>query len=292
MELLSEKFERVLAYIDTHLNTSLSLDTLADIAQVPQCHFDNIFMSLFHSTSSQYIQLLRNLEAAHQLGFDKNISIMQVAQSVGYVDEATFTTEFTASIGQSPSDFQLHPDWGNFFVKQQPLKTLSEGHETLSADDVNVEVIRLETIPCIAIKHQASEQYLPQTIQSMRAFRQAHKLSPQFSRTFNLIHQFQQNASGQINMDIAVSVTAEQKAQLTAVINDSEHFYFSEIPQGQYATFLHTGTDEELKKKLNYLFASWLSLQHKTLANYPLFFERLNILQQDNAQTRVFLGVV
>ncbi len=296
MEKISQRFEHVLSHIDNNLTSRLDCKLLASIAQVPECHFDFIFHSLFHTRTEDYIGLLRNLEAAQQLGFDKAIPISTVAESAGFASEASFTEAFTKAIGQSPSQFQLTPDWGNFFEKQQPLKTLSEGHDELTAEQANIELVELEAIPLIAIEHRTQAQYLPQTIEAMRAFRQAHQLSPDTSRTFNFIYQSAAEPLQQFNIDIAASVTQTQKADLRSVIDVSDYFMESMIPAGRYATFLHSGSDEDLNKKVKYLYGNWLNEQSQNkpiqLKNLPLIFEKLNITQPQQIKTRVYLGFV
>ncbi|WP_394494533.1 AraC family transcriptional regulator [Shewanella sp. ENK2] len=291
METINQRFEKVLAHIDENLSKPLALSVLSDIAKVPEYHFDFIFLSLFHTSSSEYIALLRNLEAGQQLGFDKSISIKEVAVSVGYQSETAFITDFTQAIGQSPQAFQRQPNWGQFFQKQQPLKTLSEGHNDLTAADVNVDNCKLDKIDLAMISHQAEAQYLPQTIQAMRAFRQANQLSPTSSRTFNFVYQSKPKSTEQLHIDIAVSINTLEKQRIGPAINDSEYFYYSCIPEGKYASFIHLGSDKELERKLKYLYGAWLSSTNQRLKNVPLIFEQLNITEPSKQATRVYLGL-
>ncbi|WP_299572076.1 GyrI-like domain-containing protein [uncultured Shewanella sp.] len=302
MENITQRFERVLTHIDNNLSSSLDIETLARLAQIPEYHFEFIFQSLFHTKLNEYIDLLRHLEAAQQLGFDKSVAISVVAQAVGFSSEKAFERAFTRSIGQSPKQFQLAPDWGNFFQKQQPLKTLSEGHDQLSAFEVNIEVVELEEVPLIIIEHRTLAEYLPQTIQAMRVFRQTHNLSPEKSQTFNFIYQtypegveYEQIHSSASNykIDIAVSVNAQQKASLIAAIESSEYFKETSIPKGSYASFLHSGSDEALNKKIKYLYGTWLvensKINNTQLNTMPLIFEKLKINNSNQSQTRVYL---
>ena len=292
---MTQRFEHVLTHIDNNLASDLDKSKLAELAQVPECHFDFIFSSLFHTNLKDYVALLRNLEVAQLLGFDKTISLAQVAKSAGFSSVKDFEVAFTKSIGQSPQAFQLSPDWGNFFQKQQPLKTLSEGHDELSAEQVNIEIVELAEIPLIAIEHRGLSQYVPQTVQAMRAFRQAHHLSPKDSRTFNFIYQASSNETEEYYIDIAVSVNVEQKASLASVITASQHFINKQLVEGRYATFLHSGTDEELNKKMKYLYGTWLINQNKTqnteLANQPLIVEKIHITEPEKMKTRVYLAL-
>ncbi|MCC4831560.1 GyrI-like domain-containing protein [Shewanella sp. 10N.7] len=70
----------------------------------------------------------------------------------------------------------------------------------------------------------------------------------------------------------------------------------SMILEGRYATFLHSGSDEDLNKKVKYLYGTWLNEQSQNkaiqLKNLPLIFEKLNITQPQQIKTRVYLGFV
>ena len=130
----------------------------------------------------------------------------------------------------------------------------------------------------------------------MRAFRQAHQLSPATSQTFSFVYQINASENEQYNIDIAVSINDNQKATLTPLIESYEHFKLCEIPKGRFASFIHTGSDEALNQKVKYLYGTWLIEQNKKynveLKKLPLIFEKKDITEPNKQQTRVYLALV
>ena len=289
---LEQQFEGVLQLIDNHLNENLSLERLAAEAGVPLNHFEFIFYSLYHTQVVDYIALLRNIAAAQTLGFDKSVSILEVATAAGYSSTVEFTQAFTASIGQTPQAFRQAPDWANFFIKQQPLKTLSQGHNTLTDADVNIEIIQLDKVDLVLIKHRGPKVYLPQTIQALIAFRKTHQLRLLDNRTFNFVYCLPQNMSMNYAIDIGVSVPTAKLSDLQVVMADSEYFKASAMPSGTYATFVHKGSEIALQGKISYLYRIWLAKNNFTLTEHPLTFERFDLTDTiDDVHVKVYLAV-
>ncbi|WP_144206572.1 AraC family transcriptional regulator [Shewanella donghaensis] len=290
MKELNTNFEKVLNYIDNHLNQPLAINTLAQLAEVPEAHFSFLFYSLFHTRPEDYISLLRNIEAAQTLGFDKTAVIAEVAKQAGFSSIEAFTFAFSNNIGQSPQNFQNNPDWGNFFAKQKPLSTLSEGHDKLTNELVGIELVEREAIDIVAIEHRGPERFVSQSVQSLIAFRQKHRLSPSTSRTFNFIYDIPTSnkltASQELyRIDIGASLSKEQLTSLESVLADSDHFVHKQLIRSDYAMFTHCGSHKELHAKIKFLYSEWLPHSGKRLTHLPLIFERLDIVASTSETT-------
>ncbi|UJF23285.1 AraC family transcriptional regulator [Shewanella sp. OMA3-2] len=289
---LEQQFEGVLQFIDNNLSENLHFERLAVEAGVPFNHFEFIFYSLYHTQVADYIALLRNIEAAQTLGFDKSVSILDVAKAAGYSSAVEFTQAFTSSIGQTPEAFRQAPDWGNFFIKQQPLKTLSQGHNTLTDVDVNIEAIRLDRLDLVLIKHRGPKEYLSQTMQALSAFKKAHQLPLSDCRRFNFIYNLPQNMNTDHAIDIGVSITPTKASELQVVMADSKYFNVTALQSGIYATFSHKGSEIALQDKINYLYHTWLTKNDFTLTEHPLVFEHVERIEDANdVHVKVYLAV-
>ncbi|MDP5148060.1 GyrI-like domain-containing protein [Shewanella sp. ULN5] len=289
---LEQQFEHVLQFIDEHLSENLSLALLADKAGVPVNHFEFIFHSLYHTQFKDYLSLLRNMEAAQTLSFDKSVSIEHVAQIAGYASTTAFVDGFTLSIGQSPESFRQAPNWANFFSKQQPLKTLSEGHEQLGYLDANIRVETLEELELLMIEHRGPALYVSQSIQALIAFRKAHSLLPSQQRTFNFIYSLPQDHSHNYSIDIGVSVSQAQLSALQEVLSGSAHFKVKTLPKGRYAVLSHNGSQDELNGKIKYLYGTWLTKMNYQLREQPLTFERFDMGNDDeNVNLKIYLAI-
>ncbi|GAA0791766.1 MULTISPECIES: AraC family transcriptional regulator [Pseudomonadati] len=289
---LEQQFEHVLQFIDEHLSENLSIEILADKAGVPVNHFEFIFFSLYHTQFKDYLSLIRNIEAAQTLGFDKSVPIEQVAKAAGYASTTAFTDGFTLSIGQSPEAFRQAPDWGNFFAKQQPLKTFSEGHEQLDHLDASICIETLTELELVMIEHRGPALYVSQSIQALIAFTKAHCLPPSQHRTFNFIYSQPQNNNHDYSIDIGVNVSQAQLSKLKELLFGSAHFKAKTLPKGRYAVLSHNGSQAELASKIKYLYGTWLAKMKYQLGEQPLTFERFDMGNDDeNVNLKIYLAI-
>jgi transcriptional regulator GlxA family with amidase domain len=93
---LDQAFEQALAYLDQHLHEPFDLGMLADIADIPQSHFEALFYALYHISIDAYVELLKSLEAAHLLGFAKQVSLTTIAAKLAYRNEQHFIESLLA----------------------------------------------------------------------------------------------------------------------------------------------------------------------------------------------------
>ncbi|WP_076536975.1 GyrI-like domain-containing protein [Shewanella sp. UCD-KL21] len=299
MKDLHAQFEVLLSYIDNNLSAISAYDDklnsrLAAIAGVAEVHFSALFYSLFHTKAQDYISLLKNLEAAQLLGFDKTISLDTVALKMGYPSTAAFITAFTSSIGQSPQSFQDSPNWGDFFAKQQPLSTLAEGHEQFSAAEIDIQLSDLTATELVVIEHRGPACYLSQSINALSAFWQKYHLSPSTSRSFNFVYDMPYpkinalaDEQSMLSLDIGVSVNQAQLNELAPVIAESDYFSNKTVAAGRYAHFYHLGSEKELNSKIKYLYTHWLAASGLTLTSQPLLIERLAVTQTNAVEAAI-----
>lgn len=88
------RINRVLDYIEMHLDEELSLQTLANVAHFSPFHFHRIFKAIVGETLNQFIQRLRVEKAAGILVGNPNRSITEVALDCGFSSSATFARAF------------------------------------------------------------------------------------------------------------------------------------------------------------------------------------------------------
>ncbi len=98
-----QRLNRVVDYIDTHLEEELSLARLADEANFSKYHFHRIFSSSIGETLGAYIQRLRLERAAGYLGSDRNRTVTEIALDLGFSSPAVFSRAFRDYFGMSPS---------------------------------------------------------------------------------------------------------------------------------------------------------------------------------------------
>jgi AraC family transcriptional regulator len=301
---LDQAFERALAYLDQHLNEPFDRQVLADIAHIPQCHFDPLFIALYHISIDAYVELLKSLEAAHLLGFGKQVSLTTIAAKLAYRDEQHFIESFTRSIGQSPQSFQQAPDWGNFFAKQQPLKSFQADVSQQEKQPHSVDIVSFDTQALAVIEHHGDPALLPQTIARFIEWRRQFALSPTSCRTFNLLYSSSElSAKTQYRIDIGVSLNIETQARLNPLALESSQIKLKSIPHGRCARIKYNGDDNGITAAIGYLYRDWVDANDVTLRDFPLFLERIVIAdnefgdpqpkqRQDSQQVLIYLPIV
>jgi AraC family transcriptional regulator len=95
----------VIGYIEEHLDQRVSLVTLARLARLSQHHFCRAFKQSFGIPPQGYL-LQRRIERAKVLLADQANSITDVALTLGYAFNSSFTLAFRKITGQAPSEFR------------------------------------------------------------------------------------------------------------------------------------------------------------------------------------------
>ncbi len=100
------RISKVLTYIENHLDSPLSLDTLAELAHYSPFHFHRLFKAITRETPNGYINRKRVEKAASVLLRDNDIGISEVGEKYGFNDNSSFTRAFRKFYGISPSEFR------------------------------------------------------------------------------------------------------------------------------------------------------------------------------------------
>lgn len=122
------RLRNVLAHIDAHLDETLDVARLAEVAAFSPYHFHRQFTLLFGVNVGRYVQLLRLKRAAHQLAYRDAARITDIALACGYEGPEAFARAFRKQSGQSPSAFRAAPQWGTWATDLQALHALRSEH--------------------------------------------------------------------------------------------------------------------------------------------------------------------
>lgn len=99
----SEKLKQVLDYIDSHLESSISVSRLAKICCFSESHFMRFFKTHVGMTCTEYINALR-LEKAWQLLQEGGSSVMEAALSSGFHNLSYFYRVFKKRYHMTPKE--------------------------------------------------------------------------------------------------------------------------------------------------------------------------------------------
>lgn len=93
----------VMDYIDGNLDEELDLATLAGVANFSKYHFHRIWKSVVGETLKRYVSRIRLEKARRRIASRPDLTITDVAYSLGFSSSANFARDFSARFGKPPS---------------------------------------------------------------------------------------------------------------------------------------------------------------------------------------------
>lgn len=102
---LDSRIANVLAYIEQHLDESLGITVLANIAHLSNTQLKVLFKRQTGLTVMNYITKMR-MEKAQALLIHTDYPLQIIGELVGYAEPSTFSRKFKQHVGLSPSKFK------------------------------------------------------------------------------------------------------------------------------------------------------------------------------------------
>ncbi len=97
--------QRLIDYIEEHLETDMALADLAEIARLSPSHLSHSFKAAFGCPPYRYV-LQRKVERAKTLLETSDMSMTEIGASLGFCTPAYFSTSFKRVTGTSPRAFR------------------------------------------------------------------------------------------------------------------------------------------------------------------------------------------
>jgi AraC family transcriptional regulator len=97
--------KKVSDYIEDRLDEEISLQQLAEVAQLSRYHFARAFKHSFGIPPHRY-HMSRRMERAKALLEVPARSVTEVGLMLGFAETSSFTTSFRRSVGLTPSDYR------------------------------------------------------------------------------------------------------------------------------------------------------------------------------------------
>ena len=103
---MDSRIQVVLDYVILHPSEEYSPQRLADMAELSKQRFSALFKEQLGKSTMEYIKDLKLTTAARRL-LVSNVSISDIAYSIGYNDPNYFIREFKAAFGYTPRQYRL-----------------------------------------------------------------------------------------------------------------------------------------------------------------------------------------
>ena len=113
------RLERVFRWLADHLDDTLDLARLADVAAMSPCHFHRIYHAMHGETAADTVRRLRLHRAAVEL-IAGELPVARIAARAGYGSQEAFTRAFKAAYGVPPAR-----DRASFVPEPKPAGSVS-----------------------------------------------------------------------------------------------------------------------------------------------------------------------
>ena len=105
IDIAQTKIDRVEDYINDNLAENLNLSKIAEIANISTYHFARLFKQKTGYSPHQYI-IQHRIEKAKNLLSTTNLSIVEIAHSIGCSSQSNFTSLFRKKVGTTPQKYR------------------------------------------------------------------------------------------------------------------------------------------------------------------------------------------
>ena len=99
------RLNRVIEYVEAHIDQDIALADLATMAGMSAHYFSELFKQSLQLSPHQYV-LRRRIERARKLLNDPAITVFEAAVRSGFADQSHFTKTFRRVVGVTPSGYR------------------------------------------------------------------------------------------------------------------------------------------------------------------------------------------
>jgi AraC family transcriptional regulator len=272
------RINRVLDYVDTHLDEKLDLASLARVAYVSEWHFHRIFQALTGETPGDWVRRRRLELAAMRLLAARRDPILKIALEVGFRSPEVFTRAFVAHFGVTPSAWrrgaaqkwheQRHREWSK--IRQEDRKEHQEAkgewlqhpdawpRPTVAPSEAGSMNVEIKTLPPARVAYLRyvgpyGTAGLTRTWQRFADWCGAHGL-PENGRTrYGVARDMPEvTAPNRCRYDACVEVGEDWK------LDPTEQIGVQRIEGGLHACTSFFGTGIDIHQRWMHLFSVWL----------------------------------
>jgi AraC family transcriptional regulator len=257
------RLERVFMWLVDHLDDTLDLRRLADVACMSPYHFHRIYHAMQGETANETVRRLRLHRAAVEL-IAGELPVSRIARRAGYGSHEAFTRTFKAAYGVPPARYRAA------FVPMPTTHRTEDAMETVDRGiSYQVTTRELPGITVAALAHRGDYQAIPSTFVRLAAMAGALGVLGPGTRSFGIYY----------DDPSATPVEALRSEACISVPDDwapSGDLQRREIRGDRYAVALHVGPYAELGRVYTWLYGTWLAQSGEEAADAPCVEEYLN----------------
>jgi AraC family transcriptional regulator len=270
------RLERVFRWLADHLDGTIDLAQLADVAAMSPYHFHRIYHAMQGETAAETVRRLRLHRAAVEL-ITGELPVTRIARRAGYGSQEAFTRAFKIAYGVPPARYRAS------FV---PTPTAARTEDAMDTTMTYQATIReTPALRVAALAHRGDYMNIGSTFERIMAMAAGQGLLGPWTRSFGIYYD-----------DPASTPREALRADACLTLPDGTlpggDLQLREIRGGRYAVTLHVGPYAELHFPYTWLYGTWLPKSGEEAAHAPSIEEYLNdarVVPPSELRTEIWL---
>lgn len=258
-----QRVNKVLHYINTHLNEKLDINHLAGISNFSSYHFHRIMRAHLNESLMAYIVRLR-LDQSATLILNSGLSVSDIAYKVGYDVPSSFNKAFKKRFGVAPTEY---------IDKYQEVAAVNylTNFKKMEHKDLKPKIKEIKPLKVIYVNSIGAyeDKGTEHAWNKVCSFAEQKRLFGRHTAFIGISHDDPKvTDSEKLRYDACVVVDKDVAPQGAIGVKT--------IEGGKYAIFIHNGPYENFKYSYDQIFSNWLPESGEELRELPCLEKYLN----------------
>ena len=272
-----QRINKVVAYINNHLDKTLDLKTLANEAALSDFHFHRIFKALKGEAIGGYITRLR-LEATARLLRYTALTIEEIAFNIGYETPASLSKAFKKQYGISPTEYRTNKD--TYIMKKEII------NPDLALKAPKIVTLEPKNLIYVALTGAYGSLDYGKAYEQLWAVIKAQKLFTKGIESICISYDDPKITEGSLQRsDVCLAIHKPATPQ--------EEVSCKTLAGGKYAVFFYQGSYENLSQVYDTA-VRWVIDHQYTLREEPFFEKYLNDARRtpkEKLKTEIYIPI-
>ena len=272
-----QRINKVVAYINNHLDETLDLKTLTNEAALSDFHFHRIFKALKGEAIGGYITRLR-LEATARLLRYTTLTIEEIAFNIGYETTASLSKAFKKQYGISPTEYRTNKD--TYIMKKEII------NPDLALKAPKTVILEPKNLIYIALTGAYGSLDYGKAYEQLWAVIKAQKLFTKGIESICISYDDPKITEGSLQRsDVCLAIHKPATPQ--------DEVSCKTLAGGKYAVFFYQGSYENLSQVYDTA-VRWVIDHQYTLREEPFFEKYLNDARRtpkEKLKTEIYIPI-
>ena len=272
-----QRINKVVAYINNHLDETLDLKKLANEAALSDFHFHRIFKALKGEAIGGYITRLR-LEATARLLRYTALTIEEIAFNIGYETPASLSKAFKKQYGISPTEYRTNKD--TYIMKKEII------NPDLALKTPKIVTLEPKNLIYVALTGAYGSLDYGKAYEQLWAVIKAQKLFTKGIESICISYDDPKITEGSLQRsDVCLAIHKPATPQ--------QEVSCKTLAGGKYAVFFYQGSYENLSQVYDTA-VRWVIDHQYTLREEPFFEKYLNDARRtpkERLKTEIYIPI-